>query len=465
MPDLTLAAESFQEGVSGGVESIAQNVHIRPTPDQDGRVYEIEPVEGLDQSVSYSDNIRAIFAERDLFDGDLFTITGTSLIRFANATSGSISKPSGPDGTVAATGDVTIAATRTEMAICVAPNLYIYDGSSTTQVTDPDLPNVTSVTAINQRFIISTDDDKYYWSDLLDGSSWDALNFATAEGAPDKIIRVFSDGQRVYAFGSVSTEVIGANTNPPTASEAFSRLGGGVLPKGIAGVHAVAMDQESQLVVFMGDNRVIYATNGYDLSPLSNVYMDSVFEAAAADDIAATRMYSYANDGRVLLVVNVPNVGTFVYNKSVQKWTRRTTQGQTNFRGNMYANVNTQHYVADENGTDIYVMDKAYTDDAGAIISKEFTASIPVRGRGNMRRLVLDAWSDCASKVSMRWTDDGRRWTDWVDRDLRSPDTDGTTEWRKMGKARSPKRIFHFRITDACRFKVRGARINEGVER
>jgi hypothetical protein len=455
--DLELAVEAYRQGAEGGPESICLNMYPEQIPSEDGRSYELKQIGGLSLFVDLGAAVRGWLALTDLFNGDIFAVAGTNVFRINSAGVAT------NIGTVPATGNVTIDATRIELGICVAPNLYTTDGATVTQVTDIDLPtNLTSVTAINQRFLVSTSADQYHWSELLAGGTWAALDFATAEAMPDNLIRVYSDGDRVHAFGGQSTEVIGAVTNPTSSSNAFSRLGGAVIRLGLAGIHAVATDIESKAVAFVANTRVIYATNGYQAQPISTPYIDGLMRDATATQMAGIRLYAYSEGGHSFLIVNIPDVGTFGFEKKLGKYHQRQTFGFTNWRGNMYVRAFGKHYVADEGDTKIWLLSDANLNDAGLKISREFTANAPVRSIVSLSELVLDCYTDRDAVVSMRYSDDGRNYTSFVDRNITSPDSIASTSWRRMRGTKPPRRVFHFRATDDCPLVVRGARINDG---
>lgn len=455
--DLRLADQAYQTGTDGGAEIVCKNMFAAPTPSVDGRGYELLSVPGLEEFVDLEDSIRDWIAVEGLFGGDIFAVAANRLVRIDRA--GTITDL----GTLPFTGTVTMAATRIELAICVAPNLYIYDGTTLTQNTDPDLPNVYSVTELNQRFIVTDENDRSYWTNLLDGGSVDGLDFFTAESHPDKLVRSFSDGEKFYNMGSVSTETMGAVTNPSSSSNAFARLGSGVIKSGLAGVHAVAVDVNSLTVVFLGNERIVYATQGYEPQAISTPYIERRLHKASSDAIAATRIFAYSDEGENFFVMNVPNIGTFVYGKRLQKWHTRETFGKTNWRANMCVQAFGEDYVASAGENKIWRMSRSIANDAGKPISREFSASIAIRGINSVSEIMLDGYADRNCAVSMRRRLPGKKrlYSGYVDRFMQSPDREYSATWRRLGKTLPPEEIFNFRITDDACVTISGARAND----
>jgi len=124
-----------------------------------------------------SSNGRAFFVS----DSRLFEITSDG----AATSRGSLNQSS---------GYVTIAENDTQLAICDGIKVYIftYATNNFQIVTDSDLPNASTICYLDGYFIISElDSDRFYISDLQNGLSWNALQFATAESSPDKLVALF----------------------------------------------------------------------------------------------------------------------------------------------------------------------------------------------------------------------------------------------------------------------------------
>jgi len=457
--DLTLATQAYERGAEGSAESICKNLYPARKEATDGRAVELRTTPGLEPFVTLSGNVRGYIATDGLFDGDIFAVAGAKFVRITSA--GVVTEL----GAVPLTGNVTMAASRIEIAVCVAPKMYIYDGSTFAEVTDEDLPNVTSVDYINQRFIVSDDADRPYWTDLLDGSAVDGLNFLTAEAHPDKLVRVLSDGESFYAMGTRTIERIGAVSNPSSASAAFARIGSGVIKVGLAGIHAATVDVSTKIVGFVGSDRVIYITQGYDPQPISSTFINDELAKATDEELSAARCFAYSEGGDTHFVTSVPNVGTFVFLKSLGQWHTRSTGVASTWRADMHQNAWGQNYVASSSGAIIYRLSRDVLTDAGEVITREFTASSPVRSINEIRDVTVDAYADRDAKISMRKRKRGskRQWGPWIDRSLQSPDNLCAALFRRLGKTFPPEEVFHFRVTDECGLVVTGVRANDGV--
>ena len=160
-------------------------------------------------------------------------------------------------GTVAGTDRAIFADDGTNLFFTANNSLYKYDGSTVATVSQSVITSPRSIAYINRQFILSGADALFATSDVGDGSTYNALNFAEAEVAPDPLRRVYVFSQLVYMLGSRTTEMwynsgVG---NPP-----FSRKDTTLVNVGIAGKFAVS--NTDQFLYWLGDDRKVYQCQG-----------------------------------------------------------------------------------------------------------------------------------------------------------------------------------------------------------
>ena len=80
-----------------------------------------------------------------------------------------------------------------------------------TRITDADFAGASSVTVLDGYFIFSKPNSgEFFWSAINNPLSFNALDFATAEGAPDNLVAVQRVGRDLWLFGEQSTEIWGS---------------------------------------------------------------------------------------------------------------------------------------------------------------------------------------------------------------------------------------------------------------
>ena len=113
-------------------------------------------------------------------------------------------------GSILGNGLYSLTDNGTQLLISCNPNAYIYtiDTEELTRITDEDYPGSIVVDYIDSYFVVlPPNSQRFYISDIYDGTTWDALDFASAEGLPDNLVTICVDHRELWLFGVDSTEV------------------------------------------------------------------------------------------------------------------------------------------------------------------------------------------------------------------------------------------------------------------
>lgn len=188
-------------------------------------------------------------------------------------------------GRVDGSGRVGIAANSDEIVIATGIDNYRYVFSTSTLSTISGAPSGRSVAFSNGRFVIEDPEatgataGRFYWSDLMDGSTWNALNFATAEQKPDRTLAVMAYGSVLIVFGEASIEYWQGDAS------GFVPLTGSTQPIGIAGRFCAA--QADTYVCFLASDGSVRLINGYQTVRLSTPAVEASLSADSATEASA----------------------------------------------------------------------------------------------------------------------------------------------------------------------------------
>lgn len=379
-------------------------------------------------------------------------------------------------------GPVSIADNGVQMFLALgdaAGTSYIYNATTTAfaQITDPDFPGASSVGFIDGYFVFAEPNSQKLWvTALLDGTSVDPLDFASAEGAPDDIVSVLVDHREIWVFGAKSTEVWYNAGGPDFPLEriagAFNELGC------IARYSPVKL---SNIVFWLGTNDqgqgIVYQTNGYRGVRVSTHAIEREIQSYSVitDAIGS----SYQQDGHLFYVLTFPTAGkTWVYDLTTQLWHERAAwvAGQyTRHRANCMVNFNGKILVGDYLNGKVYEYDLAtYSDDG---VPQRWLRSWRALGTGqnNLKRTVQHSLQlDCESgvglvtgqgsdpQVMLRWSDDaGHNWSSEHWRSMGAIGATGTRViWRRLGSTvRLRDRVYEVSGTDPVKIAIMGAEL------
>jgi hypothetical protein len=197
---------------------------------------------------------------------------------------------------------------------------YVYDGALSA-ISDPDyFPNGAAEFLDNYLVAIRLGTGRFFCSDLAEFTSYDALNFATAEGSPDNLLSLEVDHRQAILFGEKSIE---AWDNIGGADFPFQRTPNGFIEHGCAAKGATT--RQDQSVEWLGNDLTLRRLSGNTAVRISaHGFEREVRKYASVSDC---RMYSYTLDGHLCIVIRFPGVATWVYDCTSQQMHERQTYG------------------------------------------------------------------------------------------------------------------------------------------
>ena len=190
--------------------------------------------------------------------------------------------------------------------------VYTPVGGVPSYIPDPDAPtNATHVDFLDGYIIAIDGSNKWYWSDVNAGTSWNSLSFATAAGSPDLLnsLKVFN--REIYLFGQRSVEIWENDGTTP-----FTRIPGGVIQAGCSTPYAVFTDENS--LYWLDDNRRLVRFAGKTIERLSTKFDRELQSLSSVADGAAFKIQI---DGFVFFVFTFKKANrTLVYNQTTDDW-------------------------------------------------------------------------------------------------------------------------------------------------
>ena len=337
-------------------------------------------------------------------------------------------------GTVSGTGPVSMSDNGTQLFIACNPKGFIYNALTGVfvEITDVDFPGAQMVGYVDGYFVFTEPNSQRYWiTSILEGTSVDPLDFASAEGDPDNLVSLIIDHREIWLFGNNSIEVwydAGAPTFP------FERIQGAVNEIGCSATYSVAK-LDNSIFWLGGDKRgkgIIYRADGYTGKRVSTHAVEwQIQQYTTISDAVA---YTYQQDGHAFYVLTFPTANaTWVYDVSAQVWHERAAFVGGQFlrhRSNCQMQFNGTTIVGDYENSNLYAFDLDVYADNGAVQRWLRTWRALPTGQNNLKRTIHHMMQiDCESgtglvtgqgsdpQFMLRFSDDGghnwsnERWT------------------------------------------------------
>jgi hypothetical protein len=229
----------------------------------------------------------------------IYRVLGTSFVR--EAANGSVTVL----GDVGSGGQCYFDYSFDRLAVTSGGRLYYWDGTTLTQVTDPDLGVALCVIWIDG-FFMTTDGEFLVVTELTDPTQVNPLKYGSSEVDPDPVLRLIKLRNEVYALNRNTIEVFDNRGGPVFP---FARNEGAQIQKGVVGTDAACVYLDT--VAFLGSGRneapgVHIATNA-STQKVSTQEIDTLLLGYTDAQLAAVQLEARNDRNHQLLYVHLPD--------------------------------------------------------------------------------------------------------------------------------------------------------------
>ena len=401
-----------------------------------------------------------IRGSRDV-EGRWFIVSGSTLYEM---TAAGTSTARGTLGTSA--GFVGMAHNQSQLVLVDGPNLYVFTLATNTlmQITSAGWRGSDDVHELDGYMVfVDPDTDQFYLSAIDDASALDALDFSSADSAPDNIITHRVSHRQLWLFGSHSAE-IWINSGDPTFP--FVRYQSYTLDVGIIGKRAAI--NAADTLFWIGQTSqgrgLVYMAAGNQPQRISTTAVEQAL--AGSTDLSAATMWAYQVEGHEFIAINAPGLSTtWVYDAATQMWHERgewsASWQQLRSRLNVaYAGA---IYAGDAFGA-VVRLDTSVNTLSGRTLARERTwphMASPSLEPVTFRGLELSARTGTGSgQITLQISNDGG--STWGPPLLRYLGAVGRVmqRIRWLGLGTSFMRVFRIRCTDDVPFAIYSATVD-----
>lgn len=232
------------------------------------------------------------------WNGVLYRVMGTKLV--------SISADSVVTeiGDVGGSGRVTFTYGFTYLAVTSSGTLWLYDGTTLAQVTDPDLGVALDVVWVDGYFM-TTDGEFLVITELTDPFAISPLKYGSSEVDPDPIVALLKLRNEVYALNRYTIEVF---DNVGSIGFPFERISGAQIQKGVVGTHACCVFMEN--IAFLGSSlneapSIYMGANG-SVARIATREIDEILQEYTETELAGAFLEERSDKAHEHLIIHLP---------------------------------------------------------------------------------------------------------------------------------------------------------------
>lgn len=343
------------------------NCYYEITPDGEKNNVVIYGTPGLTLQTAFTYNIRAArVVGSNLYVNEGPNVTAVNLAFVKTTLSGSIANN---------TGKTSMSNNSTQLILVdgIAGYTSTLPTGALTTISSGGFPNgATTVTYVGGWFICeSPGTNQMFSSNLNDGTTWNALNFASTFSGSDNITAVDSDHGILIVFAPSYIEFWGASGG---TTFPFSYIQGSAQQWGLAAKYSrakidntlifLAQNLQGQYQVMQLDLRTSYAPMRISNSDIENI----ISKLSTPSDAVAL---SYMVDGHSMYQLTFQSAGrSILYDTSTGMWSETQTGVATTGRhiGDLSVTFGANTYVTDYRNPNFYKIDPSnYTDNGTPI--------------------------------------------------------------------------------------------------
>lgn len=445
MPSIQFGISSYERGRGDLPELPVINMFAEDAPTEEtGIVLQSRP--GLtDRDADMGAGpVEALFQRNGVLDGALFGIANGSIYRDTTIL-----------GSLGGSGPVSIAGNEIGILATAGGAARYWNGSALTTVSFPDSANVVKVFNGASRFLlIRAETGKFYWTPAL-AATVAALDFATAESAPDFLLDGLFIDDMAILFGKETVE-FWPNTNDEDLP--FSPLEGRVIEKGIKATGCAAAIA-STFAWVTNENQVCLSDEN---TIISSPGLEERIEASSE-----CRLFVFLLGGVEFLALRIDGE-THAWSWRSRLWSQFSSYGESNwvpqcFAGGVFGSAIDGRTLTWSAGH----------EDLGGPLERRFRAGLPLNAGGmivnnvqlrsnvGQTPFLTGDYTDPVAEMRLS-RDAGQTWGAWKQAALGAQgDYRKRVQWRSCGQAAQPAFLAEFRTTAPIDWRVSDVLVNE----
>jgi hypothetical protein len=225
-------------------------------------------------------------------------------------------------GAVGSSTEIDMDSSASAVVVVSPPLAYYWDGATFAQITDADF---TTRGAGDVEFVDGyllyrePSSARFFASDLNSVTAYDALQFATAEGASDDLVGLKVDHRQVFLAGEKSCELW---ENTGASGFPFERTVNGFIELGCLNGKTIAKLDNS--IFFVANDYTVRRLDGLTPARISTHAIEQWLKDTVT--LASLRGSTWTQDGHLNYMLRADE-GCFIYDATTQLWHERQSYG------------------------------------------------------------------------------------------------------------------------------------------
>lgn len=314
MPSLEFVSKSARDSdfIAATTERLL-NLYAEPLPEGSLAQFQLKSVLGSQTIAELNDIFVRGLAQipADDLSERLFALSDGQLVQIAS--DGSLTDR----GAVADDVASSLSGNNGDVLAVAGGNYYRWDGTTLDQPTAGAFSDFGSVDFVGGYTMLTEKDGRrFQWSALADSDTLPGLNFATAEGRNDVILRGLAINNNYWIFKTTSIEIWALTGQ--ASENAFSQIPGTMIETGLRAFGLVTKIPSGAF--FVGNDGKAYLASGSQIAPASTPAVETALSQGKP-----TNCFYYEDEGHAFCVIRFSDRPAWVLDLSTSIWHERAT--------------------------------------------------------------------------------------------------------------------------------------------
>jgi hypothetical protein len=298
--------------------------------------------------------------------------------------------------------------------------------------------------------VVEKDTGIFFVSAINDFTSWDALDFASAEFQPDNLVSCGTTPSYLVAFGETTTQFY---YNSGNATFPFDSQQGANILVGCGATFSPAAAKNS--IFWLDDNFQVRRIEGYNTEIISTKQIEHrISKLTSVEDAVGS---CFTTTGHTIYCLTFPTDGlTLMYDLSTGKWHRRTS-GINNapFRAAWIVSEGNTVYAGDYANGKIYKLDQDTFTDNGNLNQWSFTLANVNSEQSMIQHNMLELHIE--SGIGLNDGIDPNLWMQYSDDGGKTWSHEKWANMGKIGESKIRQRFFNLGMSRFRTYKISGS--------
>lgn len=274
-------------------------------------------------------------------------------------------------------GRVNIASNNNQIIFHDGSAGYVYNLTDSTfeSINDSDFIDDSPTIATLKERVFAHSNQQFYYSELADASTWNALSFYTAESIQQEIVALYSFDEKLFVFGESETEIWQTQDSNDDPLSPIDNL---TIRYGCAAKNSIAANTDNIFYLGRGKNgklAVVKVSANFVPEPVSDQGLTFALKDYSHPEDATAFCWQFENKEFYQINFTTDNK-SWLYDIDLQVWTELEYNNSDRHPADQHVYFNNKNMIISHLDGNLYSLDNDTFTDNGTTIHRKLVSPV-----------------------------------------------------------------------------------------